>query len=78
MKGQPSRADKPAQTTLKYEVEVGEDGQVALTVTFTPGTRLVVFVMGEQAESFDDLVRAAESSLDFWDNPFDDQDWNDA
>jgi hypothetical protein len=63
---------------LKYEVEVGEDGQVALPVPFVPGTRLVVFVMGEPAEAFDDLLRAAESSLDFWDNPFDDQDWNDA
>jgi hypothetical protein len=23
-----------------------------------------------------DLLTAAESSLDFWDNPFDDEDWN--
>ena len=28
--------------------------------------------------TFDDLLSAAESSLDFWDNPFDDEDWNDA
>jgi len=27
---------------------------------------------------FDDLLAAAESSLGFWDNPFDDEDWNDA
>jgi|LakMenEpi03Aug12_release.lakeMendotaPanAssembly.Ray.scaffolds.fasta_scaffold790807_2 predicted nucleotidyltransferase len=25
---------------------------------------------------FDDLTAAASSSLDFWDNPFDDEDWN--
>lgn len=26
----------------------------------------------------DDLIAAAQTSLVFWDNPFDDQDWNDA
>ena len=26
----------------------------------------------------DDLIQAAQSSLDFWDNPFDDEDWNNA
>jgi hypothetical protein len=26
----------------------------------------------------DDLIAAAQSSLDFWDNPFDDEDWNEA
>jgi len=25
-----------------------------------------------------DLLLAAESSLDFWDNPLDDEDWNDS
>jgi hypothetical protein len=29
-------------------------------------------------ESFDDLVEASGSSTDFWDNPLDDEDWNDA
>ncbi|GEM_PF-7031963 len=31
----------------------------------------------EPAES-NDLIQAAHSSLDFWDNPFDDEDWNNA
>ena len=26
----------------------------------------------------DDLIAAAQSSLDFWDDPFDDEDWNEA
>lgn len=30
----------------------------------------------DSAESFDDLTAAAQSSLDFWDNPLDDDDWN--
>ncbi len=78
MKRQPHGAAEPARTALKYEVEVGEDGQVALSVPFAPGARVVVLVVGEQVDAFDDLVSAAESSLDFWNNPYDDQDWNDA
>jgi hypothetical protein len=32
----------------------------------------------ESADDFNDLLSAAESSLGFWDNPWDDEDWNDA
>jgi len=39
---------------------------------------VTVFVIEEPAEAFNDLLSAAESSLDFWDNPFDDKDWNNA
>jgi hypothetical protein len=66
-----------AQTALKYDVEVNENGQVELTVPFPAGSRLTVFVM-EANEIFSDLMSAAESSLTFWDNPYDDEDWNDA
>jgi hypothetical protein len=39
---------------------------------------VVVFVIQEENEQdmVTDLVNAAESSLDFWDNPYDDEDWN--
>jgi hypothetical protein len=67
-----------SQPALKYEVEVREQGRVELTVPFAPGERLVVFVIQELGEPFNDLVAAAQSSLDFWDNPLDDEDWNDA
>ena len=30
----------------------------------------------ETPEVWDDLVSAAQSSLGFWDNPYDDEDWN--
>jgi hypothetical protein len=66
------------QTALKYEVEVREQGRVELQVPFAPGARLVVFVIPDVQESFTDLVTAAESSLAFWDNPLDDEDWNNA
>ncbi len=66
------------QQALKYEVEVRDHGRVEFTVPFAPGERLVVFVIQEPGEPFNDLVAAAQSSLDFWDNPLDDEDWNDA
>lgn len=64
-----------AQTALKYDLEVRENGQLALNVPFPPGAHVTVFVV-QASESFHDLVGAAESTLDFWDNALDDQDWN--
>lgn len=65
------------QTALKYDVEVTENGQVELSVPFPPGAHVTVFVI-EAGESFNDLMGAAESSLAFWDNPYDDEEWNNA
>lgn len=65
-------------TALKYELEVPEDGRVELQVPLPGGSRITVFVVAEPADEAEDLVLAAESSLDFWDNPYDDEDWNDA
>ncbi len=65
------------QTALKYDLEVDENGQVELTVPFPAGAHVTVFVV-EVGETFADLMSAAESSLAFWDNPYDDEDWNDA
>jgi hypothetical protein len=36
----------------------------------------MIIVIPQPAESFGDLEAAATSSLQFWDNPFDDEDWN--
>lgn len=66
------------QTALKYDVEVTKEGRVELLVPFSPGERVIVFVVKESSDGFDDLMEAAQSSLDFWDNPFDDEDWNNA
>lgn len=73
----PEAAQIP-QAALKYNLEVMEEGRVELHVPFPPGARITVFVVTEPAERFDDLTAAAGSSLDFWDNPFDDEDWNNA
>jgi len=63
---------------LKYELEVGDQGRVELNVPFAPGARVVVYVRREDAGEFADLMAAAESSLGFWENPLDDEDWNHA
>jgi hypothetical protein len=66
------------QTALKYEVEVRDQGRIEVQVPFAPGVRVVVFVIPEPQEIFSDLTAAAQSSLAFWDNPLDDEDWNNA
>lgn len=66
-----------AQTALKYDVEVSKDGHVELDVPFPAGARVTVFVV-EAGDTFGDLLLASESSLAFWDNPLDDEDWNNA
>lgn len=66
-----------AQTALKYDVQVQEDGRVELAVPFSAGEHITVFVI-KSGNQFEDLVNASESSLDFWNNPFDDEDWNNA
>ena len=66
-----------AQTALKYDVEVNKDGQVELAVPFPAGAHLTVFVV-DAGDAFADLLYASQSSLDFGDNPIDDEDWNNA
>jgi hypothetical protein len=67
------------QSAIKYEVEVREQGRIEFQVPFAPGERVTVFVIHEEPSiDTSDLVSAAESSLGFWDNPLDDEDWNDA
>jgi hypothetical protein len=36
-----------AQTALKYDLEVKEEGRVELQVPFSPGVRITVFVIEE-------------------------------
>jgi hypothetical protein len=64
------------QTALKFEVTVREHGMVEFFVPFSPGAKLAVFVV-EENDTAADLIAASRSSLDFWDNSFDDEDWND-
>jgi hypothetical protein len=63
---------------VKYRLQVDDHGRVELDVPFAPGARVVVLVAPDRGEGIADLTTAAESSLGFWDNPLDDEDWNDA
>ena len=67
-----------SQKALKYDVQVMQEGRVELQVPFPPGARVTVVVVQETQDVFDELLQAAESSLDFWDNLLDDEDWSDA
>jgi hypothetical protein len=72
-----SRDATTPQTALKFDAEVQEHGKLELTVPFSAGARVAVFVV-EKPDAFNDLLSAAQSSLGFWDNPYDDEDWNNA
>jgi hypothetical protein len=66
-----------SQTALKFDAQVQKNGQIELNVPFAPGEHVTVFVI-QAGDTFFDLMNAAQTSLDFWDNPFDDEDWNNA
>ena len=63
---------------LKYDTEVNADGRVELSVPLPAGAHVTVFVIEAGANGFHDLFLAAQSSLEFWDNPLYDEDWNNA
>jgi hypothetical protein len=66
------------QPAFKYELEVQEGGKVELNVPLSRGAWVAVFVVEEPKDDLSDLLLAAQSSLDFWDNPIDDEVWNNA
>ena len=71
-----ARSSPAPQTALKYEVEVLDHGRVELSLPYAAGARVTIIVIPEPPEQFPDLVAASTSSLAFWDNPLDDEDWN--
>ena len=66
------------QTALKYDTDVKDGGRLELDVPLAPGVRVTVFVIESPNGVAQDLLLASQSSLEFWDNPLDDEDWNDA
>jgi hypothetical protein len=69
-------ADRQPQSALTYRVHARDDGGIEIRGPFRPGESLTVIVIPDIPNEFDDLTAAAGSSLDFWDNAFDDEDWN--
>ena len=63
---------------LKYYTKVKPGGRVELQkVPLKSGTHLEVILI-ETAGEFQELVKASETSTDFWNNSIDDEIWNDA
>jgi hypothetical protein len=67
-----------SDTTFRTGTTVGVDGRVEMTVPLPPGTAVEVIVQVPTGDDCRELVQAAQSALGFWDNPEDDEDWNDA
>jgi hypothetical protein len=66
-------------TAWRYDTEVMAEGRVELQLPLQPGSHVVVYVSEEPAvEAVDGLLAAASTSMDFWDNALDDEDWNNA
>lgn len=64
------------RAAYKIAAEVLAGGQLHLTVPLPPGTEVEVLVIGPEQSVVDDLLQAAQSSTEFWDNPTDDAEWN--
>ena len=67
------------QLAYRYDAEVRDGGRLELTrLPFKKGTYVEVIVMKWEEDNFSDLLGASTTSLDFWDNPVDDEEWNHA
>ena len=66
------------QTAYKFNAKVGPGGKLDLTIPVPEGTPVEVLVLAPPKDTFEDLLPAATSSTEFWDNPYDDEDWNNA
>jgi hypothetical protein len=67
-----------SQSTLRYEFEVPDSGLLEVAVPLPAGSHVTVYVVESTHEELDELVAMASSSTEFWDNPLDDEDWNNA
>jgi hypothetical protein len=63
------------QIALKYDTEMKNGGRVDIDVPLAPGVHVTVFVIESPNGVGPDLLAASQSSLEFWDNPLDDEDW---
>ncbi len=67
--------------TLKYRVQVGAGGEIILPrLSLNQGTpvEIIVLVRDSDADDQEGLRQLAAKTMDFWDNPIDDEVWNNA
>ena len=67
-----------SQQAYKFVATINPQGKVEIDVPLPPGTPVEVLILSPPEDTYADLVEAATSSLGFWDNAMDDEDWNDA
>ena len=67
-----------SQPGFRFATDVSSEGTVTLKLPLPPGTPVEVVVLAPAFDDLGDLVQAASTSTDFWDNPWDDEDWNNA
>ena len=66
-----------SDSPLQFDALVLSDQRIDVKVPLPAGQRVRVYILPED-EELRDLMRASESSTDFWDNALDDEDWNNA
>jgi hypothetical protein len=71
------------QPNLTFSTQVTPDGRIDLAVPLPPGSEVRVLVVqrtgtGNGEDLIRDFTTASLTSMSFWDNPQDDEDWNDA
>jgi hypothetical protein len=70
---------RAALKAIKHYTQIKEDGTLELPkLPFKRGTAVEVIILPIEQEESAQLLKAAETSLDFWDNSIDDETWNDA
>jgi hypothetical protein len=67
-----------SELPLRYDVKVPSNGKIEVQLPLTAGSQVTVYVVEQGAMVFADLLASSVSSTAFWDNPEDDEDWNDA
>lgn len=67
-----------SQLPLRFDVDVPPDGRIEVQLPLPAAEHVTVYVVEQSAAEFHDLMAASVSRTDFWDNPEDDEDWNDA
>lgn len=65
-------------TPFRYDLEVLPNGRIEVQLPLPAGAQVTVYVVEQTVAELDDLLAASSSSTDFWDNPRDDEVWNDA
>ena len=62
---------------LRLNTVIDKKGKLILDkLPFKKGAKVEVIILGEDKELFQDIMKASESSLKFWDNEIDDRVWN--